>query len=262
MTERSPFLAKIPRLPKFTSSMFAIAAAAPSELTPLYAALAIVHNDMSGARPNCCVPICYQLASALAYLGLKAEPLAACATVFSREDLGETVTDVGVWQETPIIRADGTTNGHVILWADSFGRMVDPTVVQEPRLLAAARRDPDVSLPCILPIPGGRDGLLSTQPKMIRGPFVIGWTTFPDGAVDLAPMLHGDLGEAVTYGALALAHGTLDILRVLHEKRSDHLAGLDEAYADLGALVAGHQALPELPNEPPEALTRVMTRLG
>jgi hypothetical protein len=35
---------------------------------------------------------------------------------------------------------DGTTNGHTVVWADSFGRLVDATVAQHPELNRAVHR--------------------------------------------------------------------------------------------------------------------------
>lgn len=37
-----------------------------------------------------------------------------------------------------VVRDDYTTNGHTVLWAASFGRLLDPTIAQHPALLAAA----------------------------------------------------------------------------------------------------------------------------
>ncbi len=43
----------------------------------------------------------------------------------------------------PVIRPDYVTNGHVVLWAETFGRLVDPTVAQHPAVLAAAHQGQD-----------------------------------------------------------------------------------------------------------------------
>jgi hypothetical protein len=128
-------------MPEFESPMFGMLDSVTVEQVPLYTALAAVHYEMSGAPPQACVSICYQLAGALRHLGLQAEVMAACATVFDRDDQQVKHADVGRWDRAPIVRPDGTTDGHVVLWAESGRRLVDPTIVQAPVLLEAARKD-------------------------------------------------------------------------------------------------------------------------
>lgn len=244
------------RMPEFEPVMYGMLAKVAVEVVPLYTALAVVHADMSGAPANACVPICYQLAGALEHLGFDAEVMAACATVYDRDQQEVKYADVGVWERPPIVRADGTTDGHAVLWAASFRRLVDPTIAQAPQLVKAARDDVKFTLPTILPV-RSREYLLSTPAVAApKGPYLISWMLFPDWTGALAPALEGELGDALPYGSLALAHSCLQVLHALAGERDD-VRRLRNLYPYLGDLLAGRRQLPALPAEPPAAFQRI-----
>ncbi|MFI0449770.1 hypothetical protein [Actinomadura sp. 6N118] len=246
----------MPRMPAFEPVMFGMLAKVSVELVPLYTALAVVHDDMSGAHANACVPICHQLAGALAHLGFDAEVMTACAQVGDRDRQDVTYADIGVWDRPPIVRPDGTTDGHVVLWANSFRRLVDPTIAQAPMLMEAARTDVQFTLPTILPV-ASREQLLSMPTiSTAKGPYLITWMLLPDWNEALMPALFGDIGEAMPYATLALAYECLHVMRALGEERTD-LRQLHNRYPRLGDLLAGRRQLPELPSEPPAAFVRI-----
>jgi hypothetical protein len=248
-------------LPEYESQMFGITAQVPIDVVPLYAALSVVHQEMSGAPANSCVPVCHQLAGALGHLGFDVEVMAACATVYHREDQDTKFADVGVWEHPPKVRPDGTTDGHVVLWANSFKRLVDPTIVQAPKLLKGADADPSFTMPVVLPV-ASRDKLFGSGSLATpKGPFVISWMFFPEWTDLMTPVLDGDLGEALPYGTLGLAHAALEVMRALRQVRSD-VRQLYSLYPRLGALLAGRQSLPALPAEPPAAFMRVRRAAG
>lgn len=249
------------RVPEFESTMFGMLGGVAVEQLPLYTALSVVHHDMGGAPAGSCVSICHQLAGALDHLGFSAEVMVACATIFDREDQEVKYADVGVWDRQPIVRPDGTTDGHVVLWAGSFRRLVDPTIVQAPALLEAARDDELFTLPVVLPM-DSREKLLSAESlATFKGPFLLSWMLFPDWAPALAPALRGDLAAAMPYGTLSLAHTVLDLLRGLGQLRSD-VRRLNSMYPKLGALLSGREQLPALPTEPPAAFLRLRRAAG
>jgi len=247
-------------MPEFQPAMFGKLTVVPVELVPLYASLAVVHADMSGAPAGICVPVCYQLAGALGYLGFDAEVMAACATVFHRDRQDTKFADVGVWDRPPKVRLDGTTDGHVVLWAGSFRRLVDPTIVQAPELLAAARDDLAFTLPVVLSV-ASREQLASQSLATVKGPFLITWMLFPEHTGALKPMLGGDIGAALPYGSLVLAHTVLDVLRALGRVRPD-LRRLRNLYPQLGALLTGRSQLPGLPDDAPAAFMRIRRAAG
>lgn len=220
-------------MPEFESSMFGKLGGVAVEHLPLYAALTVVHHDMSGAPVNSCVSICHQLAGALEHLGFSAEVMVACATIFDRENQEVKHADVGVWDRAPIVRADGTTNGHVVLWAESFRRLVDPTIVQAPVLFNAARDDEVFTLPIVLPVESREKLLAAPSLATFKGPFLLSWMLFPDWTPSLAPALRGDLGAALPYGKLGLAHAVLDVLRALGQVRPD-VHRLNSMYPKIG----------------------------
>jgi hypothetical protein len=86
---------------------------APVEVVPLYAALAVVHQGMSGAPINVCVPVCYQIAAALGHLGFDVELMAAHAEV--RE--GDTFRGSGACApRTARSATRPSANGYPRLW--------------------------------------------------------------------------------------------------------------------------------------------------
>jgi hypothetical protein len=249
------------RVPEFESSLFGVLGDVPVEHLPLYTALTVVHNDMSGAPAGSCVSICHQLAGGLERLGFSAEVMTASATIFDRETRAVKYDDVGVWDRRPTVRPDGTTNGHVVLWAESFRRLVDPTIVQAPVLLKAARDDEAFTRPVVLRMKSREQLLAAGAVETYKGPFLISWTLFPEWTSSLAPALRGDLGAAMPYGTLGLAHAVLDLLRTLEQIRPD-VRRLNNVYPKLGALLSGREHLPAMPAEPPAAFLRMRRAAG
>jgi hypothetical protein len=241
-----------PRLPVFEASgMAAALAKCPVEVMPLYAALAVVHQGMSGAPVNTCVPVCYQIAAALGHLGFETEVMAAYAEVVQGD-----ITHVSLGVRGPaVVREDFTTNGHTVLWASSFSRLVDPTIAQHPALLAAVHGGQDNhGAPLSVAVQGGRDTLLRGAVGAIRPPFQINYLVQPQHTAAFAPWL-AEFRDAVDHGGLGLAHITLDTITGVGEIRN--LRELPHLYPRLGALLGGHEQLPALPEQPPPSWTRL-----
>lgn len=215
------------------------------DVVPLYAALTLVHGSLAGKPAGTCVPTCSILAEALGLLGFTAEPMAAFARVSetSRPDAG--VWEIGTWPSAPVVRPDWTTNGHMVLWAESFGRLVDPTIAQAPVLLAAAAGDPRLAFPAVIPVPS-RSALLSIQPAAQRGRFQIVWRLLPEWTDAMRPLMFGARADAAHYGAVNLARQTVQLLRDLEQLRDD-LGATYSTWPRLRALVAGQEDLPSLP---------------
>jgi GNAT superfamily N-acetyltransferase len=241
-----------PRLPAFeVSGLVNALAKCPVDVVPLYAALAVVHQAMSGEPANACVPVCYQMAAALAHLGFDTEVMAAYVEVLQ----GDT-THVSLGVRGPaVIRMDYTTNGHTVLWAASFSRLVDPTIAQHPALLTTAHRGQDKhGAPLAVPVHGGRDTLLRGAIGAIRSPFQINYLVQPQHTAAFDPWL-AEFGDAVEHGGLGLAHLTLDTITATGKVRD--LGELPHMYPRLGALLGGHQHLPTPPKQPPASWSRL-----
>ena len=214
------------------------------EITPVVAAAAVIHQSMGGRPAGTCVTTCATLARGLAHLGIKAEAVAAYAEVKDIQDPQASAEQVGV-RDRPVLRPDGTTNGHMVVWVDDCSRLVDPTIAQAPNLLAAARRDPLHGLPSIVPITD-KAALFGGEPVgSIRDRFQINWLLQPDWTSLLEQLLTGDSALAVDYGAVNLAINALETLRALQGHRD--VSGLPDRYPRLGDLLAGRERLPELP---------------
>ncbi len=241
-----------PRLPVFeTTGMAAALARCPVDVVPLYAAVAVVHQAMSGAPVNTCVPICYQIATALDHLGFETEVMAAYAEVVQGD-----IPHVSLGVRGPaVVRDDFTTNGHTVLWAASFGRLLDPTIAQHPALLAAAHGgEGKQGAPLSVAVQGGRDTLLRGAVGAIRPPFQINYLVQPQYTNAFDPWL-AEFGDAVEHGGLGLAHLTLDTIAAAGQIRN--LRELPHLYPRLGALLAGGDQLPALAEQPPESWIRL-----
>jgi hypothetical protein len=226
------------------SGLYPLLMMADVEITPVVAAAATIHQSMAGRPAGTCVTTCATLARGLAQLGIKAQAVSAYAEVKDIQDPQTSAEQVGV-QEQPVLRPDGTTNGHMVVWVDDCSRLVDPTIAQAPNLLAAARRDPRHGLPSIVPVTD-KAALFAGEPvAVIRDRFQVNWLLQPGWTSLLEQLLTGDSALAVDYGAGNLAVKTLETLQILREHRD--LNGLPDRYPRLGNLLAGREHLPPLP---------------
>lgn len=248
--------AHTPRLPEYTSAIFSGLLEMPIDAVPLYAMLAVVHQDMSGRSANTCISVCRQIAASLQLLGFDAESMVAYTTIEPQGHQAAPQTEIGVRDQPPIVRPDGTTDGHMVVWADSFNRLVDPTIMQEPRLRRAARTSHTYGLPVVLPVAGGRAALERGRFGTHREPYLT-WTVFPQWTyrLDFAPTT--EYRDVFRYGALGLAGATLEILRGLSEHRD--LTELHRLYPQLHELLVGRRELPALPADPPASWTAMRT---
>jgi hypothetical protein len=220
------------------------------EITPVVAAAAATHQSMGSRPAGTCVTTCATLARGLGHLGIKAEAVAAYAEVNDRQDPQASTERVGV-RDRPVLRAGGTTNGHMVVWVDDCSRLVDPTIAQAPNLLAAARRNPLHGLPSIVPVPD-KAALFAGEPVgSIRDRFQVSWLLQPGWTPLLEQLLTGDVALAVDYGAVNLAISTLDVLQALHGHRD--LSSLPKRFPRLADLFAGREQLPPLPALTPVA---------
>lgn len=68
---------------------------------------------------------------------------------------------VGTSRGKPSLADVGSTNGHAVFWARSFGLLVDPTIVLARHVRAAAKGNPMGTFPIMLPVPDDREALLA-----------------------------------------------------------------------------------------------------
>jgi len=155
----------------------------------------------------------------------------------------------------PVIRPDYVTNGHVVLWAETFGRLVDPTVAQHPAVLAAAHQGQDKhGAPLAIVIPGGRETLMRGAVGAVRDPFQINYLVQPRYTVAFDPWL-AEFRDGLDYGGLGLARLTLDCIAEVGTMRN--LGDLPHRYPRLGSLFASREQLPALPEQPPASWMRL-----
>jgi hypothetical protein len=229
--------------------LYKIVLQVPMDAVPLFMTVAVLHQSQAGKPAGTCVTTCLTLIRALEHLGFSAEPLAACASVFSRDTHNTKITDVGVWEHPPVVRPDGTTNGHMIVWSPSFRRMIDPTIAQAPVLLEAARTSLVQSYPSVLQV--DHEALLSTTVTAPRGPYTVTWTVFPQWTPILTGMLAPAHHEAIEHAAVRLAGLVVEQLPMIGQIRDQR--ALHSLHPHLGALLSGRALLPDPPALSPQA---------
>lgn len=247
---RVPFDPSSPMLPEAAGNpMFGSLVKGPIEALPLYAVLTVIHLELSGKAVNACLPVCYQIVGALQHFGFAAEMMAAYVEV-ARDD--QRHGGIGVNGKATVY-PDGTTNGHMVVWADSFGRLVDATVAQHPELNRAVHQGGlNQSAPLVLPV-GERDMLLQGAIGAIRDPYQLAYLALPQ----YTSVFNGWIAqyrEPLDYGALSTAHRGLHALQAVGKMRN--IRQLAHLYPQLGRLLDGVDQLPEL-GEPPASIARL-----
>jgi hypothetical protein len=243
-------------MPRYEHSpMFGLIYEVPIELTPLYAVLAVLHQALSGKPAGSCVLSCHQISGALLHLGFQAEPIAACATLYRTTASFTEESDLGEWSRPPVVRPDGTTTGHMVVWAPLFAQIVDPTLVQAPMLLSRAAVDPIYSIPVLAPAPIDLDALLQAHLVVqLDHDLYASWLLLPAWTEAANAVLDDPMRTAAALGGLRLAVDALGLLRDLGSDRD--LTGLSSRFPRLDALLAGEQRLPDVPAHlPPDLQT-------
>lgn len=222
------------------------------ELLPLYTMIAVLRQGLAEYSYSSTVIPSAQVVRGLEYLGFKAQLIAACATLVQSGEPPRQMTDLGTWESPPVIREDGTTDAHTVIWADSFSRCIDLSICQHPAVKAAAPRTDSVdTTPAVLPAKD-LDTLLNSAKTAayFRGPYAIllvftaPWTKLLD------PLLERQ-SQIVEQGGLALAHAVLDqLFSISAEKNLEELIGI---YPTLGDLLTERTRLPGLQLTPPIA---------
>jgi hypothetical protein len=237
----------------------------PPELLPLLAALAIAATGYTRPVGSRSVPACHLLQGALKYLGLQGQVIAASARVV--HDASGAVDNIGECPRAPIVRDDGDSDGHAVLWVESSRRLIDPTVLQLQHLHAAAEDNMSFGVPVMVPLPS-LDSLLDPAPGMavmcLRPPLAISWVAEPRWAQAVTPVPGSDLDTGLSYGKLALAHSILELIQGLRNFRPDlaDLAQVSALHPVLAELLDGRSHLPGLLAEPPGAFLRICRSSG
>lgn len=151
---------------------------APLEAVPLYAALAVLHDWSAGLPANTCLGSSAVTIEALRLLGFDAKMLTAYVEVHrTGQSDGAPLETVGRPDGDAVALPNGSSiDGHVVVWAESFGRMVDSSLMQLPRLRAAADDNEIQLLPLITPMDKAQ--LLASRMGLQRDPYLIVYRVF------------------------------------------------------------------------------------
>lgn len=227
------------------------------ELLPLLASLAVFGTGFARSLGSRSVPACHLLQGVLEYLGLRGEVIAASAHLQRHPD--GAIQHVGECRSVPTVNDVGITDGHAILWVETLRRLVDPTIMQVQHLQALAEENASFSVPVIVPLPSADllSGSAAGPPVgCLRPPLMISWVSQPRWASAITLVPGSDLDVGLAYGKLALAHATLELIRMLPELRSD-TGQMDARHPELANLRDGGSQLPGLPAEPPGAFLSI-----
>jgi tetratricopeptide (TPR) repeat protein len=224
----------------------------PVELLPLYATLAAISVQFDAPAGARAVSFCHQIQGCLSHLGFDSEVVAATAKVIPVEGQAEYI---GEHLRTPRLQADGTSDGHAVIWARSFGQLLDPAIT-ETWLVRKATERAGISM---LAAP------LENRDQLLRGPefhfhlqsgVVIELRLRPHWTRELTPAPGSELDAGLSYAQLALAHTVVELMQGAADIRAD-LPRIPSQYPLLGDLLDGSALLPELPGEPPTAFLRL-----
>jgi hypothetical protein len=220
------------------------------EVIPLYAMLSALYQVLGGQESPSPVIASAQMARGLGYLGCEAELIVTCTSVYENNGEPRLMEDIGEWSHPPVIRSDGTTDAHVVVWTNSFNRCVDLGICQSATLRRARLTGEGQAQPAVLPVQD-RDALLNAARAVMafRGKVALQWMFFPEWTphIDLLLKQHVDIIE---HGGLALAHIVIDQLSAVAVNRD--LSRLRDRHPAIGRLLVGEGQLPEL-KDPPKA---------
>jgi hypothetical protein len=212
-----------------------------ADVMPLYALLVAIYEAIGG-RPSYPVAVASaQLVRALEHLGFEAELVPASIAVAHEGE--KRIMSIGAWEHPPMVRDDGTTDGHVVVWADSFKRCIDLSVCNHPMLLESSSDDQKLTMPIILPVAGGLEELLdkSRQHVLPRPPFMMMWIFIPQWKSYFNSFLSRHM-PVIEDGGLALAKVAIDLLSAI-AVYSD-MSRLNQRYPWLAEMLSGQMDLP------------------
>jgi hypothetical protein len=212
-----------------------------ADISPLYTLLAAIQQTLSNRLAYSIVIASAQFVRALEHMGFEAELVPACTSLVRKGE--KRPIDIGVWEHPPVVHPDGTTDGHVVVWADSYKRCIDLGLCHHPEMLKLSSDNDSLTNPIVLPIAGGRAQFFDsgTQHTTLRPPFGIFWTLFPQWNSRLEPFFIRHEDE-IERGGLALANVTVDLLSALAVYND--LAELYRLYPRLSNLLSGRVRLP------------------
>lgn len=214
-----------------------------AERLPLIAALAVIHQELSGAPGECSISACWSLCGALKHLGLDGEVVAAAAQVMPDGDGAN--EGIGNFQRKPSLQENGGTDGHVLYWSESVGMLVDPSIVLAGKVRDMAQGDPLLSFPVMIPAPQGLGYLIRAKGvgSASRPSVKFGWWLMPEWTEALTPVPGSGLAVKLEADAINLARVTLEIIRELGNVRAD-LGRMRGKYQTLSDLLDARSELP------------------
>ena len=216
----------------------------PAELTPLYVMLSAIYQVIGGGAPHPVVVVSSQMVHALEHLGFEAELIVACTSIYRVTSPNRSIADIGIRDHPPTVRPDGSSDGHAVVWVDSFKRCIDLGICKNRALQRASKVDQVMTMPSVIRVGGGRSELLDPTRSFVapRHPFLLQWMFFPSWRDQLDPLM--DLhAKSIEQGAVALAHVVVEILSSLMLSRD--LRKLNELYPRLSDLLGGRVHLPK-----------------
>jgi hypothetical protein len=214
----------------------------PLEAAPLYALVTAVYQAISSRPMYSSIVASSQLVRGLNYLGFDAELIPAYTML--RRANGQ-IIEIGVYGPSPNVSDDGGSDGHAVVWAESFNRCIDLGVCNNPALQRAFVDNEALTIPVVLPVPDGRDALINSSASIVteRRPFMMTWIFLPQWITLYEPLLRYH-APAIEHGGLAMAHVSVDLLSAVSVYQD--IAQLAELYPRLGDLLSGRDRLPEL----------------
>ncbi|WP_281048083.1 ATP-binding protein [Streptomyces himastatinicus] len=162
--------------------------AAPPEARPLYSLIGATIYHLGGQVAPSPAFLSLAFATALRALGSESRLVPAVVHVMQGD---ETSVDLPEWRIPPTITNNGEILGHVAVWCEDAGRLVDPALLLGQSRFAPGAAEREIfRKPLVFPSPGF-DSLLGVSPATHREGHLLAYHFRPDW--------EGQLGEVIAH---------------------------------------------------------------
>ncbi|MFJ5936046.1 hypothetical protein [Streptomyces sp. NPDC093071] len=150
----------------------ALAQAAPPEARLLYGLIGATAYHLGGQEAPSPAFLCQAFATALRSMGLEGRVIPSMLRVIRGDDEPLPLPE---WRLPPTVTANGEILGHMVVWCEDAGRLVDPSL-----LLGQSRFGPGAAeheifrAPAVLPAPG-LNALLGFRPATHREGYLLAY---------------------------------------------------------------------------------------
>ncbi|WP_037809241.1 NB-ARC domain-containing protein [Streptomyces sp. NRRL S-1448] len=195
-------------MPKYSwPDAVALARAVPPDARLLYSLIGATAYHLGGQVAPSPVFLSLAFAAALRSLGLESRLVPAALTVTRRDSKA---LDLPEWRRPPMITKNGEVLGHVTVWCERVGRLVDPALLLgQSRLSPGAAEREIFRTPVVFPAPA-LDALLGSRVGTHREGHLLAYEFRPDWEEQLSGVIaRTDRAEVAAFARVLAASAAL-----------------------------------------------------